>query len=220
MKVRWLRIGLISLAMGTGVSILVLVGYSYFFLDQNAPLRTRGETAVNTSQLILTTSQGQFLSKDEVLDPNLEPAPVLGRLAPDIQLDDLNGFPRALSQFRGKPVLLNFWATWCPPCRKEMPDLQAFDQKHGDKVQLLGINWDFVKQDALDFLDEFDINYPNLYDEAGKAFVQYRLTGLPVTFWIDEAGFIRGVWFGAMTEEEIITGFETITDVFDDNRNE
>ncbi len=177
---------------------------------------------MNTSALILTTSQGQFLDKQTVLDADNPPTPALGYPAPDFELPDLNGNLVRLSQFRGRPVLLNFWATWCPPCRKEMPDLQAFSEKYGDRIQVLGVNLDFAAQlevtnaDVLEFLDEYHVTYLNLRDPIGESVSRYRLTGYPVSYWIDEKGFIRGVWLGAMKEEDIITGFQKITDVIDD----
>lgn len=211
------RFALVTATVGAGLGVLGLVAYSYFFLNQTTDGRVRAETAVNTSQIILSTSQGQFLDKSVPLDPDATPAPLLGALAPDFTLLDLDGRPWTLSQFRGKPVLLNFWATWCPPCRKEMPDLQRFSAQYGDRVQLLGVNWDYQADDEVrTFLDEYAITYPTLMDRAGEVIVRYRLTGLPVTFWIDEAGFIRGLWLGAMQESDILTGFRKITDVLDD----
>lgn len=214
---RLFRWALLTLVVSTGLGVLGLVAYAYFFLNQGPDGRVRAETAVNTSQLILSTSQGQFLDKEVPLDPDGLPAPQLGAPAPDFTLMDLDGQPWTLSQFRGKPVLLNFWATWCPPCRKEMPDLQRFAARYGDRVQLLGVNWDYQADDEVRaFLDEYNIAYPTLMDRAGEVIVRYRLTGLPVTFWIDEAGFIRGLWLGAMQERDILTGFQKITDVLDD----
>ncbi len=219
---RWVRVALVGAFVALGAGVLGLVAYSYFFLNQTDDLRVRGETAVNTSALILTTSQGRFLDKREPLNPEAPPAPVLGVLAPDFELDDLDGNPVRLSQFRGRPVLLNFWATWCPPCRKEMPDLQGFAARYGDRVQVLGVNLDFAAQvettsEAVTaFLDEYGVTYLNLRDPIGESVTRYRLTGFPVTFWIDPEGFIRGVWFGAMREDDIVTGFRKTTDVLDD----
>lgn len=207
-----LRFVLVGVLITTGLTVLGLVVYSYFFLNQAGTLRVRGETAVNTSQLILNTSQGRFLDKSVELDPDAPPEPALGALAPDFSLTDLEGNTMSLNGFRGRPVLLNFWATWCPPCRKEMPDLQRFASQYGDRIQMLGVNWDFDADAGVrQFLDRYNISYPNLMDRKGEVFVKYRLTGLPVTFWIDELGFIRGVWLGAMSAEDLLTGFQKIT---------
>ena len=219
---RWVKLAMVGASIAVGLVVLALVAYSYFFLNESAPLRVRGETAVSTSALILTTSQGKFLDKHAELDPTNPPAPVLGYPAPDFELPDLNGNSVRLSQFRGRPVLLNFWATWCPPCRKEMPDLQAFSQKYGDQIQALGVNLDFASEleatntDVLAFLDEYHVTYLNLRDPVGESVSRYRLTGYPVSYWIDEAGFIRGIWLGAMKQEDIVSGFKKITDVLDD----
>lgn len=219
---RWVRLVLVGALVVIAVGVLLLVAYSYFFLTESAPLRVRGETAVNTSSLILTTSQGRFLDKNIPLSPNEPPTPALGYPAPDFELPDLNGNPVRLSQFRGRPVLLNFWATWCPPCRKEMPDLQAFSQKYSGRIQVLGVNMDFAAQlevtnaDVLEFLDEYNVTYLNVRDPVGESVSRYRLTGYPVSYWIDEAGLIRGVWLGAMKQEDIVAGFQKISDVIDD----
>jgi len=199
----------------SGVLVLGMATYSYLFNDSEAELRQRGETAVNTSQLIVTSSQGAFLDKSAEVDETAEPAPRLGSPAPDFTLENLNGEPVVLSAFRGQPVLLNFWASWCPPCRKEMPDLQRFASKYGDRVQLLGVNWGESDDDVRRFLARYDVTYPNLMDRDGRAFVLYRLTGLPATFWLDEQGTIRGVWEGAMSEEDILNGFRKITDALE-----
>lgn len=216
---RKIRIAMVGVFVAAGFGVLGLVAYSYFFLNEEGQLRVRGETAVNTSAEILTTSQGEFIDKTVPAQLEQSPAPFMTYQAPDFELTDLNGDTYSLSQFKGKPVLLNFWATWCPPCRKEMPDLQAFAEKYGEDIQVLGVNWDYqsdVNEEVREFLAEYDITYPNVLDKAGEVFVKYQLTGLPVTYWIDEAGVIRGIWFGAMKEEDIVTGFQKITDVIDE----
>ncbi len=210
--VRFALVGVLALS---GVLVLGMATHSYLFSEQGADPRQRGETAVNTSQLIVTSSQGAFLDKSAEVDETAAPAPRLGAPAPDFTLESLDGEPVTLSAHRGTPVLLNFWATWCPPCRKEMPDLQRFSAKYGDRVQLLGVNWGESDDDVRRFLARYDVDYPNLMDRDGRAFVQYRLTGLPATFWIDERGVIRGVWEGAMSESDILNGFRKITDALE-----
>lgn len=190
-----------------------LILYAYLFLDQKQDFAVRGETAVNTSALILRTAQGSFLDKEA--EVNSDVAPRMGFQAPEFAFEDLNGSTLSLSDLRGKPVLLNFWATWCPPCRKEIPDLQRFHEQYGDQVTLLGINWGEERDEVRGFLARYGATYTNLMDEDGKFFVLYRLTGLPTSYWIDEEGSIRGVWLGAMDFEDMVEGFVTISKNFD-----
>jgi peroxiredoxin len=95
-----------------------------------------------------------------------------------------------------------------------MPDLQEFHKDYGDQVVVLGINWAEDPQVVRDFLDRYAITYTNVLDRRGKAFVAYRLTGIPTTFFIDEEGVIRGVWVGPLKSEEIAESFAKITKAF------
>ncbi len=198
-----------------GIGITGLVTYSYFFLqrapDSLAELRRRGETAsLNRSGLVLTFSRGTFLDKDAEVNAQIT-APYPGYRAPDFAFEDLEGEVVRLSALRGKPVLLNFWATWCPPCRKEIPDLQKFHEQYGDRIVLLGINWGEDVEEVKRFLQRYGATYTNLLDRDGIFFVRYRLTGLPTSFWIDEEGIIRGMWLGAMSLEDMVEGFRKTT---------
>lgn len=183
------------------VAVLIAVGaialgfISYEFFASRSDL----------NKFTLTEGRGIFVEDPKELKN--ETAPTLGYLAPDFTLQDLNGQSVSLSSFRGKPVLLNFWATWCPPCRKEMPELQEFHRRYGDQVVLVGVNWGEGTSTVKRFLDQLGVSYPNLIDERGTAFVLYRLTGIPESFFIDPEGYLRGAWIGPLTAEEIVKGF-------------
>ena len=190
--------GVILLAVG----LMAAVSYSYLtgsFSGRN--------------QFTLLEGSGIFWEADRP-PKGQEEAPSLGYLAPDFTLFDLDGRAITLSELRGVPVLLNFWATWCPPCRAEMPDLQRFHQQYGDQVTVLGINWAEDPQTVRDFLDRYGITYPNVLDRQGKAFVLYRLTGIPTTFFLDEEGIVRGVWLGPLKTDSIAENFAKITRAF------
>lgn len=208
---------LVSVVIVFGLGMMGLITYSYLYLGKSGELSVRGESTVNISKLILNFSQGSFLDKRAKVRADVA-APLLGYLAPDFTLKDLNGRPVKLSGLRGKPVLLNFWATWCPPCRKEMPDLQKFHELYGDKITLLGIDFGESKSDVLAFLREFGITYANLLDRDGRAFVRYRLTGIPTSYWIDSKGIIRGIWEGAMSLETMVEGFKKSTNALEEGR--
>lgn len=194
----------------TVIGITGLVTYSYLFLGKKQESALRGETAVLTSALIIRTSRGVFIDKDAPVKEEIS-APYPGYRAPDFALPDLNGNLVRLSDFRGKPVLLNFWATWCPPCRKEIPDLQRFHEQYGDKIVLLGIDWGEDVEEVKRFLERYRATYPQLMDKDGRFFVLYQLTGLPTSYWIDEQGIVRGIWLGAMKTEDMVAGFQKTT---------
>ncbi len=120
-----------------------------------------------------------------------EGAPKVGEPAPGFQLLDLEGEMIRLEDFRGRPVLINFWATWCVPCRKETPDLVALQAEWGDTAQILGVNYYESADVAQGFVDEFSINYPTPLDSYGEVTGSYKLRGLPETFFLDGQGIIR-----------------------------
>jgi cytochrome c biogenesis protein CcmG/thiol:disulfide interchange protein DsbE len=96
----------------------------------------------------------------------------------------------SLAELRGRPVLLNFWASWCLPCEDEAPILNAAERTHGEDVAFLGVNIKDARDDALEFERRFAVSYPSIRDEAQDIYDAYGLTGQPETFLIDAEGTI------------------------------
>lgn len=126
----------------------------------------------------------------------------VGRPAPNFTLEDLRGEPRSLSDYLGKAVVINFWTTWCPPCREEMPALQsAYDKFSDEGFVVLAIN---VTQDDRPelippYLDELGLTFPVLLDSSGLASVSlYRVIGLPTSLFVGQDGIIREIFIGAI----------------------
>lgn len=127
-------------------------------------------------------------------------AALKARPAPDFEVDSFGGGQMRLSELRGRTVVLNFWASWCPPCREEARTLAAAAEAYaGRGVTFLGINvWD-SDADARAFLERYDVRYPNGPDGQGKIAVEYGLTGLPETFLITREGLLAKKWIGPFT---------------------
>ncbi len=138
-------------------------------------------------------------------NPNLPASNVNGNPAPDFELTSLEGRPVKLSDYRGKAVLLNFWATWCSPCKVEMPWFIELQKQYGPKgLQVLGIAMDDSGKDEIaKFSQSMGVDYPVLLgkEAVGEAYggVQY----LPTTFYIDRQGRIVDRVFGLISESEI-----------------
>jgi len=124
---------------------------------------------------------------------------LMGRQAPPFTANLFNGEKRSLDELRGKVVFLNFWASWCPPCRAEARELEAAWQKFkNNNVVFLGIDIQDTEEDALAFLKEFNITYPNGRDASGKIAIDYGVWGIPETFFIDPEGRITYKHVGAL----------------------
>lgn len=135
------------------------------------------------------------------------PSPREGFLAPDFTLDTLQGEPIKLSELRGKIVVVNFWATWCLPCRAETPALEkSYEQYEGRGVVILGVN--VTNQDLVSavesFVQEFGLTYPIPLDRDGRVGFLYQVQGLPTTFFINREGVIRTVVVGGPMSETFI----------------
>jgi len=139
----------------------------------------------------------------------------------DFTLTDQYGNSHTLSDYRGKVVFLNFWATWCPPCREELPDIEALYKEYGENtsdVIILGItnpasdeypnNADITKDRIMDFIEENDLTFPVLFDESGEVLSKYYISAFPTTFLIDTEGYIYGYAPGMLSKETMISVIE------------
>ena len=134
-------------------------------------------------------------------------------LAPDFRLQDLDGRVVMLSDFRGKTVVLNFWATWCPPCREEMPEFQELWDERGtggsDDLVVLAVN--FLRDDsvgaATNFIEANEFTFPVVFDTTrGDVAARYGVRGLPATFFIDRNGIVRTTALGPVFGNLLETG--------------
>jgi peroxiredoxin len=134
-----------------------------------------------------------------------DPAAREGRAAPDFTLAGLQDAPGSLTGYRGKYVLVNFWASWCGPCRQETPDLQAFFEHNGNReFVILGVNQQEQLPAARKFTDEFGVTYPVLLDSSGEVSQAYGVgRGMPISFLVNPEGVIEQVTFGILTEERL-----------------
>lgn len=155
--------------------------------------------------IFIWMGQKQITSNVEGNSPIL---PLVGYEAPSFQLKSFGGelisYPEDLL---GQPVLINFWASWCPPCRAEMPDLVEVSKLYGDQLAFIGIN--VTSQDGLSqgkqFIEEFAMNYPNLVDKDGSVSRRYQVPPIPTTLVIDAGGTIVYRKMGGMTKTELVT---------------
>jgi len=130
--------------------------------------------------------------------------------APELRGEPLVPPPVRLADLRGRPVVLNFWASWCMPCRKEAPELARFDRGMQERAGLVGINLQDARGDALEFLRKFGWRFPNVRDPRGKLAGRYGLVGLPTTFVVDARGRISQQLTGAQTYAKLVRAVEAI----------
>ncbi|MBI2940212.1 MAG: TlpA family protein disulfide reductase [Chloroflexi bacterium] len=136
-------------------------------------------------------------------------SPQVGYRAPDFRLPTASGGSVQLSQMRGKAIILNFWATWCAPCRAEMPAIERVQKAYADRgVVVLAVDVQEHPDLVRRFVDELGITFDSLLDTDGTVTQQYRLNALPTTFFIDRGGTIRDLAIGGMTESTIRSKLE------------
>ncbi len=128
------------------------------------------------------------------------PTPQVGKQAPDFQLPNLEGQAISLSDFRGKPVFLNFWATWCPPCRFEMPLIQAIFEESADTgLIVLAIDIGEAPSRVKDYIQSGNFSFPVLLDTNQDIALEYNVRAIPTTFLIDKDGIIQEIKVGAFS---------------------
>jgi len=156
------------------------------------------------------------------VDVSIDSAIARGELkrAPDFALPVLanaaavgkrDGEPLSLSELRGHPVVLNYWASWCDPCKREAPILEgAWRYARGRGAVVLGIDVQDLSGNALKFIARFGQTYPIVRDKSDETYRAYGLTGVPETFFLDRAGRVRIHWVGEINAKQIAEGLDVI----------
>jgi len=142
------------------------------------------------------TLMGTFTNK--TVHSETEVGVEVGMKAPDFTINNVNGKEVSLSDYQGTKVFLNFWASWCPPCREEMPSIQKL-HKNYDNIKVLAVNAGENKDKVLNYLMENNFSFTTLLDENGKVTTDYLIRGIPSTFVIDKEGIIVRKQRGAIT---------------------
>lgn len=177
--------------------------------EESAPTENDGQTASGDTQQSDTQAEGtEERTKDTENNTDGEAEDTLPAI--DFTLTDQYGNTHTLSDYKGKTVFLNFWATWCPPCRAEMPDIQKLYEEYAeagdDSVVILGIAApDYGQEQSedkiIDFLEENGYTYPVVMDPGGSLFAQYGIYSFPTTFMIDKDGNVFGYASGQLSED-------------------
>jgi peroxiredoxin len=164
-------------------------------------LVTDNETSTGTS--------GQGLVQLGMLDT---PRPEVGQVAPDFALLDVRDGQtvRRLSDFRGKTVVLNWYASWCAPCRIEMPDFERAFQALDGELVVLAVNLQESHERALSMLHETAVSFPAVLDPNGEVARHYRVRGMPTTYFIDRDGIVRSSGSGLITEQALRAELEKL----------
>ena len=180
--------------------VMGMLGWTvYEFVFASKEKATQEEDSATTQQ---TNNLVEVEESDEI-------GILKGELAPDFELTTLDGETVKLSDYKGKRVMLNFWATWCPPCRAEMPDMQKFQ---GNKdVQVLAVNLletESNPDNVQKFVDELNLTLTTPLDIESAVSNEYNVVAYPTTYMIDSNGRIQFIMMGAMNYDFMVQQFE------------
>lgn len=137
--------------------------------------------------------------------------PLIGKEAPEIDLLTIDGEQVTLSGLRGQPILINFWATWCPPCREEFPLMVAAREEHADDgLEILGVMHQDFADGAREFAKDMGATWPILDDPDDVAYDDYLVAGLPTSYFVDADGIVRAFSLGGFTEDGLAAQLKTV----------
>jgi peroxiredoxin len=163
-------------------------------------------------QWLLAPPPGEQAAGREDPDVSVaQAAPANDRQAPNFTLHDLEGNEVSLADYLGRPVVINFWATWCVPCEAEMPLInEAYQTYKDDGLAVLALDFMEHPDTVRSFVDYYQLTFTILTDREGSAADDYRVNGLPTTFFIDRSGNIAHFYIGQMSEADLEAGLAKI----------
>lgn len=200
------HVGVIVAAVAFAV-VLIGAGAAYSFLAPAADdkqIEVTGTDAVQETEVDAADDTGDGNGANAATTP-----------APDFTMTDAEGATLTLADFKGKPVLLNFWASWCGPCQSEMPDIQASWEEHSTDVEFVIVNMTGMngetEQSAKAFLADAGYTFPCYFDANNSAATAFGVSSIPQTYLINAEGNIIGAYMGAMDASVIAQGIDMLT---------
>ncbi|WP_175989347.1 peroxiredoxin [Bacillus sp. Marseille-Q1617] len=187
-----------------GVLLTALLVYTFYVENKSSPdTFTRDQfeqaSANQSYDQLIDIEEGEVAQGTEPAEHF--PGPNVGDKAIDFKLPALSGDDVTLSQFKGKKVIINFWATWCPPCKEEMPVMEEFYKKNGEQIEVLAINID-PQYNVKEYQESIGLSFPILLDKDDKINKAYDILTVPTTYVINEQGIITHKQIGAITSLE------------------
>lgn len=201
------RSGVVLVVVLAALGLMIWAGVANYHKRQQDEAKLKQFQA----EAAATPAQSAASAEDEGFNPN----PLQGKMAPNFTLKDTSGRPVSLSQFKGKAVVVDFWATWCAPCKIEIPWLEKFNDEYSAQgLEILGISEDNLnmenkaelakeKQAIADKAKDLKINYPVLIDDADVSTPYGGVDGLPTTFFINREGKVVASTVGLAPRDEI-----------------
>lgn len=188
------------------IVVVVLCGmFGWAIFDFVYQSDKNSETYQSTEDIEVVSHDGELNAPVQEVGLNT------GELAPDFTVKTLEEQEVTLSDYRGQRVMLNFWATWCPPCRAEMPAMQKFFEENDVVVLALNlIETESSLQDVMNFVDEYNLTFPVLLDYQNKVSTAYQIQPIPTSFMIDSNGVIQHKSYGALNQEQMQQALRTM----------
>lgn len=177
--------------------VILLLAISIIVINLWEPMKTRGDKVNPKPNIEESILEGPLKKTNSSSLQEGDPAP-------DFELTTLTGKKTNLSDFKGKKIILNFWASWCPPCVAEMPHMQKFYEKNKDNgIEIVAVNLTSMEkkiQDVKDFSNKYELSFPILLDEKGEIGSKFQAFGIPTSYIVDSKGIIRKKIVGPMDE--------------------
>ena len=188
------------------VLALVLVGAGALYNSLAGSAQLGGLATTPPETQAPTEIPGEQSTEPADTHPTDPPASI----APDFTMLDMEGNEVTLASFFGKPIVLNFWASWCGPCKMEMPEIQKFYDKYGQQIHFLLVSVDDSLDAAKTFISDSGYTFPVYFDTTSVGAYTYGASSIPLTFFIDAEGNLTAYYMGAMSESILQQGVDMI----------
>jgi thiol-disulfide isomerase/thioredoxin len=189
---------------------LVLIGAGALYNSLAGSVQLGGLVTTPTETQAPTQVPTETAPEESTETTETQPTEPSAHIAPDFTMLDKEGNEVTLASFFGKPIILNFWASWCGPCKMEMPEIQKFYEQYGEEIHFLLVSVDESLDTAKTFITDSGYTFPVYFDTTSMGGYLYGASSIPLTYFIDAQGNLAAYYMGAMSESILQQGVDLI----------